>query len=131
MTTLSEEEKEHVMAAFGSLPTSTIDEALDNFHKAEELNPGHIDNLIYLGKCYTAKGNYSEAQKYLMLVLEITPIDEMDEAQMAEAQELLVDIKNRKGKSNGKTDEVDTDLEKTENSIESASSYSEKSNVTS
>lgn len=33
MATLSEEEKEYVIAAFEYLPTSTIDEALINFHK--------------------------------------------------------------------------------------------------
>lgn len=33
MATLSEEEKEYAVDAFGSLPTATIDEALHNFHK--------------------------------------------------------------------------------------------------
>lgn len=33
-----------------------------------------------------------EAQKYLMNVITITPSDEMDEAMIAEAQELLADI---------------------------------------
>lgn len=37
-------------------------------------------------------GNYSEAEKYLLPVLEITPVDEIDEAQIAEAQQLLADI---------------------------------------
>ncbi|VDO25155.1 unnamed protein product [Onchocerca flexuosa] len=92
MATLSEEEKEYALEAFGSLPTSTIDEALGNFHKAEELNPGHIDNLLPLAKCYIAKGNNLEAQKHLVSVLEITPIDEMGKAQIAETQQLLTAI---------------------------------------
>lgn len=37
-------------------------------------------------------GNYTEAQKYLLPIIDATPVDEMDEAQIAEAQQLLDDI---------------------------------------
>ncbi|CAG9534208.1 unnamed protein product [Cercopithifilaria johnstoni] len=116
MATLSEKEKEFIIAAFDSLPICTIDEALNNFHKAEKLTSGHIDNLIHLGKCYIAKGNYSEAQKYLEPILKITPTDEIDQALIAEAHELLADIEesdiqneNQKNEENENLDEVNTD----------------------
>ncbi|KAM3717977.1 Regulator of microtubule dynamics protein [Dirofilaria immitis] len=128
MATLTEEEKKYAIDAFGSLPTLTIDEALSNFHKAEELNPGHIDNLMYLAKCYIAKGNDSEARKYLVSVLEIEPVDEMDEAQIAETQQLLTDITKYsvQNKNTGNSDDGDTDLEETENSTDLTSSDSEE-----
>ncbi|CAG9530167.1 unnamed protein product [Cercopithifilaria johnstoni] len=127
MATLSEEEKKNVMIAFEELPTCTIDDALHNFHKAEEMNSGHIDNLMYLGKCYIAKGDESKAQKYLLPVLEITPTDEMDEALIAEARELLAGIKEyvqSQNEENGKESSDQTDMEETEDGIDSTSGYS-------
>ncbi|KHN85943.1 Regulator of microtubule dynamics protein 2, partial [Toxocara canis] len=42
---------------FGVPPTATADEALADLLKAEELNPGQLDNLLFIAKCYLAKGS--------------------------------------------------------------------------
>ncbi|VBB33090.1 unnamed protein product [Acanthocheilonema viteae] len=137
MATLTAEEKKSVMNAFHSLPTCTIDEALDNFYKAEVMNSGHIDNLMFLGKCYIAKGNASKAKKYLLPVVEITPTDEMDEALIAEVQELLDNIKegnvqdeNEENEDESEENEDEssdqTDFDELENSTDSTSNYSKE-----
>uniref|UniRef100_A0A915PTE7 Uncharacterized protein n=1 Tax=Setaria digitata TaxID=48799 RepID=A0A915PTE7_9BILA len=130
MATLSEEEKQDVLNAFGSVPPHTVDEALYNLQKAEELNPGHIDNLIYLAKCYIAKGDEAEAQKHLVMVLELTPADEIDKAQIAEAQLLLTNItendaeeQNKKGHLENLA-ETETNSDDTENTTGLTSSSS-------
>ncbi|VDK89296.1 unnamed protein product [Litomosoides sigmodontis] len=116
IATLSEKEKECVAIAFDSLPLCTIDDALDNFHKAEELSSGHVDNHLYLSKCYIAKGNYTEAQKYLMHIIKIVPSDQADEAMIAEAQELLADIEKIQDENERNENSHEPEIGKTANS---------------
>ncbi|XP_038076550.1 regulator of microtubule dynamics protein 1-like isoform X2 [Patiria miniata] len=51
---------------FGSPPTSTYQEALDNFKKAEEISPGfYSKNLLMLGTTYLKMGNKEDAITFL------------------------------------------------------------------
>ncbi|XP_027721144.1 regulator of microtubule dynamics protein 2 isoform X1 [Vombatus ursinus] len=58
-------EKKMASTLFGVVPSSTIDEALRNFLKAEELKPGYSKyNYVYLAKCYKDLGQKETALMY-------------------------------------------------------------------
>ncbi|XP_069708587.1 regulator of microtubule dynamics protein 2 isoform X2 [Phaenicophaeus curvirostris] len=58
-------EKKVAAALFGTPPTSTVEEALQNFLKAEEMCPGYSKcNYVYLAKCYKDLGQKNNALKY-------------------------------------------------------------------
>ncbi|NWR73876.1 RMD2 protein, partial [Centropus unirufus] len=58
-------EKKVATALFGTPPTSTVEEALQNFLKAEEIRPGYSKcNYVYLAKCYKDLGQKNNALKY-------------------------------------------------------------------
>uniref|UniRef100_G1Q7X1 Regulator of microtubule dynamics protein 2 n=1 Tax=Myotis lucifugus TaxID=59463 RepID=G1Q7X1_MYOLU len=58
-------EKKMAATLFGKIPTSTIQEALQNFLKAEELHPGFSkSNYMYLSKCYRDLKQTENAMKF-------------------------------------------------------------------
>uniref|UniRef100_A0A9J2PJ08 Uncharacterized protein n=1 Tax=Ascaris lumbricoides TaxID=6252 RepID=A0A9J2PJ08_ASCLU len=67
----------------------TFDEALKDLFKAEEMNPRQLDNLLFIAKCFLAKGDKVQAHHYLMLMNECNLVDEADEVMMVEANDLL------------------------------------------
>uniref|UniRef100_A0A9J2PAA0 Regulator of microtubule dynamics protein 1 n=1 Tax=Ascaris lumbricoides TaxID=6252 RepID=A0A9J2PAA0_ASCLU len=85
-------ERTAATALFGTPPTATIDESLADLLKAEELNPGELDNLLFIAKCYLAKGEHSKARTYLLRMKATTAIDRADEAMLDEANNLLKSI---------------------------------------
>jgi tetratricopeptide (TPR) repeat protein len=41
---------------------------MDDFLKAEEVNPDELENTLYIGKCYNAMGQTEKAVEYLKKV---------------------------------------------------------------
>ncbi|XP_054403641.1 regulator of microtubule dynamics protein 2 isoform X12 [Pongo abelii] len=63
-------EKKMAATLFGKIPSSTVQEALHNFLKAEELCPGYSNpNYMYLAKCYTDLEENQNALKFCNLAL--------------------------------------------------------------
>ncbi|XP_073483735.1 regulator of microtubule dynamics protein 2 [Aquarana catesbeiana] len=58
-------ERKVAAALFGNPPTSTVNEALHHFLKAEEMQPGYSKyNYVFLAKCFKDLGQKSVALKY-------------------------------------------------------------------
>ncbi|KAM8946811.1 regulator of microtubule dynamics protein 2 [Pelodytes ibericus] len=58
-------ERKIATALFGTPPTSTVQEALHNFLKAEDMQPGYSKfNYVFLAKCYKDLGQKATALKY-------------------------------------------------------------------
>uniref|UniRef100_A0A8I6APZ8 Regulator of microtubule dynamics protein 2 n=1 Tax=Rattus norvegicus TaxID=10116 RepID=A0A8I6APZ8_RAT len=63
-------EKKMAATLFGEIPSSTVHEALHNFLKTEELQPGYsVSNYMYVAKCYVDLGESREAWKFCNLAL--------------------------------------------------------------
>ncbi|NXK78773.1 RMD2 protein, partial [Amazona guildingii] len=68
-------EKKVAAALFGTPPTSTVEEALQNFLKVEEMHPGYSKcNYVYLAKCYKDLGQKNNALKYCDSALSILSV---------------------------------------------------------
>nr|XP_009932711.1 PREDICTED: regulator of microtubule dynamics protein 2 [Opisthocomus hoazin] len=68
-------EKKVAAALFGTPPTSTVEEALQYFLKAEEMRPGYSKyNYVYLAKCYKDLGQKNNALKYCDSALSILSV---------------------------------------------------------
>uniref|UniRef100_A0A8C2F3C0 Regulator of microtubule dynamics protein 3 n=1 Tax=Cyprinus carpio TaxID=7962 RepID=A0A8C2F3C0_CYPCA len=63
-------ERKTAATIYETPPTSSVNEALKNFLKAEELNPGFSKTVrLYIAKCHKELGNESEARKWVHLAL--------------------------------------------------------------
>ncbi|XP_005864781.2 PREDICTED: regulator of microtubule dynamics protein 2 [Myotis brandtii] len=72
-------EKKMAATLFGKIPTSTIQEALQNFLKAEELHPGFSkSNYMYLSKCYRDLKETENAMKFHDLAEQLPCITKED-----------------------------------------------------
>ncbi|EOA96793.1 Regulator of microtubule dynamics protein 2, partial [Anas platyrhynchos] len=68
-------EKKVAAALFGTPPTSTVEEALQNFLKVEEMHPGYSKyNYVYLAKCYKDLGQKNNALKYCDSALSVLSV---------------------------------------------------------
>ncbi|XP_015186466.1 PREDICTED: regulator of microtubule dynamics protein 1-like isoform X2 [Polistes dominula] len=76
--------------AFGEPPSSSFEEALTYFEKAEETSPNFYSlNLLMLAKTYLKLGRKEDALKYLKLTTEYPTTDHEDVQSKKEAQEIL------------------------------------------
>lgn len=77
-------------AIFGQPPTSSFDEALTYFEKAENVDPNFYSiNLLMIGKTYLKLNKKDEALKYLKMASEFSPKNDEDQQAKLEAQKLL------------------------------------------
>ncbi|XP_031560943.1 regulator of microtubule dynamics protein 2-like isoform X2 [Actinia tenebrosa] len=71
-------------------PTSTVQEALENFLKAEELDPGFwLSNSYWIAKCYYDLSQYSQSKEWLQKIVTMKTKSEEDEKCLALGRELL------------------------------------------
>ncbi|CAL1269916.1 unnamed protein product [Larinioides sclopetarius] len=82
-------------AIFASPPTSTYEEALKYFEKAEETNPLFYSmNLLMMGKCYLKMNDEEKAIKYLKQARDYLVKTPDDQKAHEEAEKLLKDLIN-------------------------------------
>ncbi|NWX29208.1 RMD2 protein, partial [Notiomystis cincta] len=87
-------EKKVAAALFGTPPTSTVEEALQNFLKAEEMRPGYSKcNYVYLAKCYKDLGQKTNALKYCDSALSILSVTNEDKEAQKDLEALLLTLK--------------------------------------
>ncbi|KFQ31878.1 Regulator of microtubule dynamics protein 2 [Merops nubicus] len=87
-------EKKVATALFGTPPTSTVEEALENFLKAEEMHPGYSKcNYVYLAKCYKDLGQKNNALKYCDSALSILSVTNEDKEAQKDLEALLLTLK--------------------------------------
>lgn len=83
-------ERKLASTLFAVPPTSTVEEAMESFHRAEELEPGfHKANRYYLAKCYYEKKNYTEAKEWCLAALNMPETTKDDKDTHKEAQTLM------------------------------------------
>ncbi|XP_038607973.1 regulator of microtubule dynamics protein 2 isoform X2 [Tachyglossus aculeatus] len=89
---------ERKMAAtiFGSPPTSTIEEALSNFLKAEEIKPGFSKmNYVFLAKCYRDLRQRGSALKYCDCALMLPTLNVEDKQAHQDVEKVIYSLKNK------------------------------------
>ncbi|KAL7889092.1 hypothetical protein AOLI_G00040660 [Acnodon oligacanthus] len=94
MSRLSWVEKKAAAALFDTLPNSGLNDALENFLKAEELNPGFSRTVrLYIAKCHKELGNQSEARNWAQLALSmpISTGQETDISRLEAELQALID----------------------------------------
>ncbi|KAM6221139.1 regulator of microtubule dynamics protein 2 [Rhynchocyon petersi] len=87
---------ERKMAAtlFGKIPSSTVEEALHNFLKTEELHPGYSkSNYVYLAKCYIDLEQRQNALKFCNLALSLPSVTIEDKEAQKEVEKMINSMK--------------------------------------
>ncbi|XP_055741052.1 regulator of microtubule dynamics protein 3 [Salvelinus fontinalis] len=87
VSTLGWLERKAAAALYDNPPTSTLDDALGNFLKAEELNPGFSKTVrLYIAKCHKELGNVSEAKNWALLALNMPSGSSEEDSAKLEAE---------------------------------------------
>ncbi|XP_037384110.1 regulator of microtubule dynamics protein 2 isoform X4 [Talpa occidentalis] len=87
-------EKKMAATLFGKTPSSTVEEALQNFLKVEELNPGFSkSNYMYLAKCYIDLEQKAEALKFCNLALLLPCVTNEDKDIQKMVEKMITSLK--------------------------------------
>ncbi|XP_078672404.1 regulator of microtubule dynamics protein 1-like isoform X3 [Branchiostoma floridae x Branchiostoma belcheri] len=90
VTMLSWVERKVASALFAAPPNSSVDEALEHFLEAENLEPGFYKaNSLYIAKCYIQNSDYCNATLWLEKALQQPINDEEDRTTQTEVTQLL------------------------------------------
>uniref|UniRef100_A0A8C6MS84 Regulator of microtubule dynamics protein 2 n=1 Tax=Mus spicilegus TaxID=10103 RepID=A0A8C6MS84_MUSSI len=89
-------EKKMAATLFGEIPSSTVHEALHNFLKTEELQPGYsMSNYMYAAKCYVELGEPQEACKFCNLALLLPVVTKEDKDAHKEVKKMISSLKRK------------------------------------
>ncbi|XP_018420863.1 PREDICTED: regulator of microtubule dynamics protein 3 [Nanorana parkeri] len=84
-------ERKTASALYETPPSATIDEALQNFLKAEQLSPGFSKAArVYIAKCYMDLGDLSMVNHWVKLAAELTEITKEDKESSPLLEELMM-----------------------------------------
>ncbi|XP_028620928.1 regulator of microtubule dynamics protein 2 isoform X2 [Grammomys surdaster] len=87
-------EKKMAATLFGEIPSSTVHEALCNFLKTEELQPGYsVSNYMFTAKCYIDLGESQEAWKFCNLALLLPTVTKEDKDAHKEVKKIIGSLK--------------------------------------
>lgn len=87
-------EKKMAATLFGEIPSSTVHEALQNFLKTEELQPGYsVSNYMYVAKCYIDLDESQDAWKFCNLALLMPIITKEDRDAHKEVKKIICSLK--------------------------------------
>ncbi|XP_075452592.1 regulator of microtubule dynamics protein 2 [Ascaphus truei] len=87
-------ERKVAATLFGNPPTATIQEALQNFLKAEEMRPGYSKyNYVFLAKCYKDLGQKVDALKYCDAASAIVSVTKEDKDAQKDLEVLLASLR--------------------------------------
>ncbi|XP_040080587.1 regulator of microtubule dynamics protein 2 [Oryx dammah] len=87
-------EKKMATTLFGNIPSSTVQEALQNFLKVEELQPGFSkSNYVFMAKCYADLNQIDNAMKFCNLALLLPCITKEDEDAQKEVKKISTSLK--------------------------------------
>nr|XP_048272175.1 regulator of microtubule dynamics protein 2 isoform X2 [Myodes glareolus]XP_048272176.1 regulator of microtubule dynamics protein 2 isoform X2 [Myodes glareolus] len=90
-------EKKMAATLFGEIPSSTVHEALHNFLKAEELQPGYsVSNYMFVAKCYVDLEESQDAWKFCNLALLLPIVTKEDKNSHKEVKKIICSLKRRK-----------------------------------
>ncbi|EYC23500.1 hypothetical protein Y032_0015g2680 [Ancylostoma ceylanicum] len=80
-----------IARAMGSLPQTSLQQALADLLAAEKTSPNEIENVFFIGKTYDALGDYVNAKIYLEKVLTLPTDPEclVEQEYVDEAKEIL------------------------------------------
>lgn len=86
-------ERKLASTLFATPPTSSIQEALDCFLKAEDLEHGfYKSNQLYIGKCYYEMSRYAEAKSWLEKAKDLQIMNNDDQKAHDEVVQLLAKL---------------------------------------
>ncbi|CAH6779618.1 Rmdn2 [Phodopus roborovskii] len=87
-------EKKMAATLFGEIPSSTVHEALYNFLKTEELQPGYsLSNYMYVAKCYLDLDQSQDAWKFCNLALLLPIVTKEDRDAHKEVKKIICSLK--------------------------------------